>query len=102
MKKTLISFALMVVAIAASAETKTKAQNDTTLVNSAKVVRFEKETYPSKTGEVKESYTATLDGETYPSNKTSAKRYALIRRHGGTPAVVIITTPSGKKRIAVL
>ena len=101
MKKTILTAALLALTIAAAAQNKS-AQNDTTLVSSAKIVRFEKETYPSKGGEVKESYTAVLDGETYDTNKTSARRYTLIKRHGGIPAVVIITTPKGKKRIAVL
>ena len=102
MKKTLTTLALLLaISAGLSAENKPKAVNDTTLV--AGIVRFDKETFPSKTGEKKEIYTATTqDGQTLPSNKTSAKRYELIRRHGGTPAVVLITTPSGKKRIAVL
>lgn len=77
-------------------------QNDTTLVKTANP-KWDKVEYVSKkTGEVKTEYIVIVDGKEYRSNKTSSERYALIRRFGGVPCVVKITTKSGSERIAVL
>lgn len=96
MKKTLLTIcALLVGAHLLSA------QNDTTLVR--KAVKFDTETFVSDKGNTKENYTATIDGETYPTTKTAMQRHALIVRFGGTPNVAIVTNEKTKKqRVIVL
>lgn len=77
-------------------------QNDTTKVATPNI-KFDKVEYVSKkTAEVKTEYIVVLDGKEYKTNKTSYERYRLIRRMGGVPCVVKITTKSGAERIAVL
>ena len=96
MKKTILTLcALLVGALALSAQT------DTTIVR--KAVRFDTETYVSDKGNTKETTTATIDGKTYPTTKTAAKKHATIVRLGGTPNVAIVTNEKTKKqRVIVL
>lgn len=96
MKKTILTIcALLVGALALSA------QNDTTLVR--KPVKFDTETFVSDKGNTKETITATIDGQDYPTTKTAAQRHATILRFGGTPNVAIVTNEKTKKqRVIVL
>lgn len=105
MKKTLTTIAvLMAIATTAAAQTTpTKgaqtATNDTTLVSASAKVRFFSQTSPD--GKVQ--YFAEVDGQTYPSNKTSAQRFAVTRRFKGTPNVVLIESKkTQRRRISVL
>lgn len=106
MKKTLTTIAvLMAIATTAAAQTtptkgaQTTATNDTTLVNASAKVRFFSQTSPD--GKVQ--YFAEVDGETYSSNKTSAQRFAVTRRFGGQPNVILIESKkTQRRRISVL
>ena len=81
--------------------TNAAAQSDTTRVSGG--IRFEKEVLTTKTGKTVEKVYANYNGETYESNKTSMKRYYLIRKYGGQPCAVMITNKRSKsKKIIVL
>ena len=82
MKKILFIIALVISMVA-------NAQNDTTIVK--KDVRFDKETYTSKSGDTKEYYYAYIGDECYSSNKTSYERYK--------PTYALITNKKGKRII---
>lgn len=99
MKKNIISLSLLLLLSCFAG--RARSVNDTTLVRSSNI-EFSVETETNKAGESKTAYYCTIDGKTYASNKTSANRYALIRRFGGNACVVIITTATGRQRIAVL
>lgn len=89
------------VAISASVAS-AKAQNDTTLVRSSNI-RFETETFTSDKGNTSIKYWAIVEGNRYESNKTSAERYATIKRFGGQPCVCKVRNPkSRKERIVTL
>ena len=80
---------------------RTPSRNDTTLVHS-KDIRFEGDTLTTKAGETKVSYVVSIDGKVYPTNKTTATRFALIKRHGGECCLVYITNKTGKTRVTAL
>jgi hypothetical protein len=90
MKKMLFVIALVISMVA-------NAQNDTTIVK--KDVRFDKETYTSKSGDTKEYYYAYVGEVCYSSNKTSYERYKAYRRFGIKPTCVLITNKKGKRII---
>lgn len=94
----MVAFALI---LGATASQTAKAQNDTTLVKTAKQIEWVKDTTTDKAGETKTQYYVTIDGKTYKSNKTSAVRYELIKRHGGQPCLVYIKNTKGT-RVATL
>lgn len=73
------------------------AQNDTTIVK--KDVRFDKETYTSKSGDTKEYYYAYIGDECYSSNKTSYERYKAYIRFSIKPTYALITNKKGKRII---
>lgn len=84
--------------MATGASAQTKALNDTMVVKTTDI-KWETEVLVSqKTGKSREEYTATIDGVTYPTNKTSMKRYETIKRFGGQPCVALIN----KRRVVVL
>ena len=72
-----------------------KSQNDTILVKSLNI-KFDKETYESKTGKSKTDYLALIDGEWYYTNKTSYEKYFKIRKFGGTPNVFFVKPKESK------
>lgn len=74
--------------------------SDTVVVRSP--IHFETETVVSKTGKPVVNVYAVVNGVYYDSNKTSVKKYNTIRRLGGIPTVVLITTGKTKKRVVVL
>jgi hypothetical protein len=90
MKKMLFIIALVISMVA-------NAQNDTTIVK--KDVRFDKETYTSKSGDTKEYYYAYIGDECYSSNKTSYERYKAYKRFGIKPTYALITNKKGKRII---
>lgn len=90
MKKMLFVIALVISMVA-------NAQNDTTIVK--KDVRFDKETYTSKSGDTKEYYYAYIGDECYSSNKTSYERYKAYKRFGIKPTYALITNKKGKRII---
>ena len=90
MKKILFIIALVISMVA-------NAQNDTTIVK--KDVRFDKETYTSKSGDTKEYYYAYIGNECYSSNKTSYERYKAYKRFGIKPTYALITNKKGKRII---
>lgn len=90
MKKILFIIALAISMVA-------NAQNDTTIVK--KDVRFDKETYTSKSGDTKEYYYAYIGDECYSSNKTSYERYKAYKRFGIKPTYALITNKKGKRII---
>lgn len=90
MKKILFIIALAISMVA-------NAQNDTTIVK--KDVRFDKETYTSKSGDTKEYYYAYIGDECYSSNKTSYERYKTYKRFGIKPTYALITNKKGKRII---
>ena len=90
MKKILFIIALVISMVA-------NAQNDTTIVK--KDVRFDKETYTSKSGDTKEYYYAYIGDECYSSNKTSYERYKAYIRFGIKPTCALITNKKGKRII---
>ena len=90
MKKMLFVIALVISMVA-------NAQNDTTIVK--KDVRFDKETYTSKSGDTKEYYYAYIGNECYSSNKTSYERYKAYKRFGIKPTYALITNKKGKRII---
>lgn len=90
MKKILFIIALVISMVA-------NAQNDTTIVK--KDVRFDKETYTSKSGDTKEYYYAYIGDECYSSNKTSYERYKAYKRFGIKPTYALITNKKGKRII---
>ena len=90
MKKILFIIALTISMVA-------NAQNDTTIVK--KDVRFDKETYTSKSGDTKEYYYAYIGDECYSSNKTSYERYKAYKRFGIKPTYALITNKKGKRII---
>lgn len=100
MKKIYVSIAAMILA-AGMAHAASYAPNDTTALKNAELV-FRVENYTTSKGQEKTRYITTYNGKEFISNKTSMQRYADIRRWGGVPCVVKITTPSGSERIAVL
>lgn len=90
MKKILFIITLVISMVA-------NAQNDTTIVK--KDVRFDKETYTSKSGDTKEYYYAYIGDECYSSNKTSYERYKAYKRFGIKPTYALITNKKGKRII---
>lgn len=90
MKKILFIIALAISMVA-------NAQNDTTIVK--KDVRFDKETYTSKSGDTKEYYYAYIGEVCYSSNKTSYERYKAYKRFGIKPTCALITNKKGKRII---
>lgn len=90
MKKMLFVIALVISMVA-------NAQNDTTIVK--KDVRFDKETYTSKSGDIKEYYYAYIGDECYSSNKTSYERYKAYIRFGIKPTYALITNKKSKRII---
>ena len=90
MKKMLLVIALVISMVA-------NAQNDTTIVKND--VRFDKETYTSKSGDTKEYYYAYIGDECYSSNKTSYERYKAYKRFGIKPTYALITNKKGKRII---
>lgn len=74
-----------------------KAQNDTTIVNSN--VTFDKEVYISKSGDTKEYYYAYINNVRYTTNKTSYERNKTYNRFGIKPTYAIITSKRGKRII---
>lgn len=90
MKKMLFVIALVISMVA-------NAQNDTTIVK--KDVRFDKETYTSKSGDTKEYYYAYIGEVCYSSNKTSYERYKAYKRFGIKPTCALITNKKGKRII---
>lgn len=90
MKKMLFVIALVISMVA-------NAQNDTTIVK--KDVRFDKETYTSKSGDTKEYYYAYIGEVCYSSNKTSYERYKAYKRFGIKPTYALITNKKGKRII---
>lgn len=90
MKKILFIIALVISMVA-------NAQNDTTIVK--KDVRFDKETYTSKSGDTKEYYYAYIGEVCYSSNKTSYERYKAYKRFGIKPTYALITNKKGKRII---
>lgn len=72
------------------------AQNDTTIISN---VTFDKETFTSKSGEIKEYYYAYYKNETYKSNKTSYERNKTYNKFGITPTYALITSKRGKRII---
>lgn len=97
MKKAIISLSLLV-----SLTGICRAQNDTTKVQTGNPKWETKEYIAKKTYEVKTEYVVTIDGVTYPTNKTSVERWRLIKKFGGVPCIVKITNKSGKERITIL
>lgn len=90
-----VAFGMMVTA---SAQSRSESANDTTLVKSTNI-----EFFSQRTPDGKEQYYCKVDGVTYKSNKTSAKRFAVGRRFGGQPIVAYITNEKTKsRRISVL
>lgn len=73
------------------------AQNDTTIVK--KDVRFDKETYTSKSGDTKEYYYAYTDNVCYSTNKETYNRNKAYKRFGIKPTYAIITSKRGKRII---
>lgn len=97
MKKAFITL-FAVVATATGLYAQDKAKNDTMVVK-ATSIKWETEVLVSqKTGKSRTDYYATIDGVTYPTNKTSMQRYATIKRFGGEPCVALIN----KKRVVTL
>lgn len=90
MKKMLFIIALVISMVA-------NAQNDTTIVK--KDVRFDKETYTSKSGDTKEYYYAYIGEVCYSSNKTSYERYKAYKKFGIKPTCALITNKKGKRII---
>lgn len=82
MKKILLIFAILFMAICAYA------QNDTTLVN--KPVKWETETITTRSSKSSVKYYAIIDGKYYDSTKTAMKRYNDTIKFGGRPNVAII------------
>lgn len=87
MKKFLLIFAILFIAISAHAQT------DTVLVN--KPVKFESETITTRSGKSSVKYYAIVDGKYYDSNKTAMKRYDAAIKFGGKPNVAFV---SNKKK----
>ena len=86
----------------AGERTPSRANNDTTLVHS-KDIRFDTDTLRTKAGEVKVSYAVSIDGKVYPTNKTTANRYSVIKRFGGECCLVYIrNTNTDKTRVTAL
>lgn len=77
------------------------AQSDTTRIEPN--LRFEVEKLVSKTGKSTEKVYVHYNGEYYESNKTSMKRYYLIRKYNGQPCAVMVTNKKTKsKKIIIL
>ena len=95
------SFKFIIFILAFCIYTNATAQSDTTRISGG--IRFEQEVLTTKTGNTVEKVYAIHNNETYESNKTSMKRYTLIRRYNGEPCVVMITNKRSKsKKIIVL
>ena len=90
MKKMLFIIALVISMVA-------NAQNDTTIVK--KDVRFDKETYTSKSGDTKEYYYAYIGEVCYSTNKETYNRNKAYKRFGIKPTYAIITNKKGKRII---
>lgn len=71
-----------------------KSQNDTILVTVP--VKFDKETYESKTGKSKTDYLVLIEGEWYYTNKTSYDRYLTCKKFGGNPNVFFVKPKDSK------
>lgn len=90
MKKFIIGAILLVASMTAGAQTtKVSEKADTTTVKSVNV-KFDKETFESKTGKAQVTYIVLIDGKWYKTTKTSYERYFTIKRNGGTPCIVFI------------
>lgn len=76
------------------------AQSDTTIVT--KPITFDSEVITSKTGKEYTKYYVVYNNEYYESTKQSFDRYYLIKRFGGTPCVVLITTGKTKKQKIII
>lgn len=98
MKKITIVVAMLVASVVANAQN-VKAEKDTILVTS-KSIRFDKESYESKTGKFRTDYLVLIDGEWYFTNKTSYDRYYACLRFGGKPNVFFVKPKESKVKTA--
>ena len=94
-------FIIISIILAFCYSTNANAQSDTTRIEPN--LRFEVEKLVSKTGKSTEKVYVHYNGEYYESNKTSMKRYYLIRKYNGQPCAVMITNKKSKsKKIVIL
>lgn len=89
MKKFIIVAILLVASMTAGAQTTKVSEKADTVVVKA-MVKFDKETFESKTGKAQTNYLVLVNGVWYKTTKTSYERYFTIKRNGGTPCVVFI------------
>ena len=98
MKKMFIGAMMLVASVIAGAQNTKVSEKDTTVVKYSSI-KFDKETYESKTGKFKTDYLVLIDGTWYETNKSSYERYYLIKRYGGIPCVVFVKPKESKVKV---
>lgn len=98
MKKMFIGAMMLVASVIAGAQNTKVSEKDTVMVKYSSI-KFDKETYESKTGKFKTDYLVLIDGTWYETNKTSYERYLKIKRFGGTPCVCFVKPKESKVKV---
>lgn len=98
MKKMFIGAMMLVASVIAGAQNAKVSEKDTVMVKYSSI-KFDKETYESKTGKFRTDYLVLIDGNWYETNKTSYERYLKIKRFGGTPCVCFVKPKESKVKV---
>lgn len=98
MKKMIIGAMMLVASVIAGAQNTKVSEKDTVMIKYSSI-RFDKETYESKTGKFKTDYLVLIDGTWYETNKTSYERYLKIKKFGGIPCVCFVKPKESKVKV---
>lgn len=98
MKKMIIGAMMLVASVIAGAQNTKVSEKDTVMVKYSSI-KFDKETYESKTGKFKTDYLVLIDGTWYETTKTAYERYYKIKRFGGTPCVCFVKPKESKVKV---